>query len=228
MLRTGQLTKESNPLWYLDFKGYRGGSESICQTEMPYFTMETSRWRRLTKTQFSELKERITYLRPFIQDTTLFYLLSMIVMLDTKNLAENHNYLNVSPQKSLNYISNASNAGISHNFPTPKAMADTQLSEVTFDMIGDDCLQVNKKIVNQGYIEMRQVVKASNIAERFQEITKLGNYYTSLLKSHCRRSRLQNIRRLVESKVELNRAITCIHEVASYIGLVLDLYKDDS
>ena len=112
MLRSGQLTTESNPLWYLDFKGYRGSSETICLYEsirgskLPFFTMENSSWRRLTTTQTAELKDLIVYLRPLIRDNICFYLLSMIVMLDTSNLSENDTFGRVSQLQSVSVISN--------------------------------------------------------------------------------------------------------------------------
>ena len=149
MMRSGQLTTESNPLWYLDFKGYRGSSETIClcelirRSKLPFFTMENSSWRRLTTTQTAELKDLITYLRPLIRDNICFYLLSMIVMLDTSNLSESDTCESVSQLQSVSFISNITHASITDNFQQPTTMADSEFSEAASDMVVNYSQHVN-------------------------------------------------------------------------------------
>ena len=153
MFRTGQLRNESNPFWHLDFKGYHGLDS---KAQLPFYTLDNSDWKRLTRIQNSRLRDLITCLRPLMQDTILFYLLAMILMLDTKDLHENGSH-----------------------------------------------------------------------RQRFQNVINLRQHYLNLFKYHCENSPLCDVRKLVGSQEELNHAISCINEVAAYIKIVLDLYKDE-
>ena len=152
MFRTGQLRNESNPFWYLDFKGYHGFDS---KSQLPFYTVDNSDWKRLTRIQNTRLKDLIKSLRPLMQDTIFFYLLAMILMLDTTDLHEHG--------------------------------------------------------LNQ---------------QRFQDVFNLRLHYLNLLKYHCENSAVREVRKLVESKEELNHAISCINEVAAYIKIVFDLYND--
>ena len=153
MLRTGLLQTESNPLWYLDFKGYYGFEN---KSQLPYYSVDNSKWKRLATVQNSRIKDLVKYLRPLMQDTVFFYLLSMLVMLDTSDIEE--------------------------------------------------------KGINK---------------ERLQKVIGLKLHYLSLFKFHCERSPVQKIRRLMEFKEELNQTVACIKELAKFIKVVFDLYKDE-
>ena len=153
MFRTGQLRNESNPFWHLDFKGYHGFDS---KSQLPFYTVDNSDWKRLSRVQNCRFRDLIKCLRPLMQDNILFYLLAMILMLDTTDLHV-------------------------HGFHP----------------------------------------------QRFQNVINLRQHYVNLFKYHCENSPVREVRNLVESEEELNHTISCINDVAAYIKIVLDLYKDE-
>ena len=73
MYRNGQLREESNPLWYLEFKGYHG-LQSI--NDFPMFTIDSvskgwgnNAYEEVTKKQIKILKTSVKELGPLIRDT---------------------------------------------------------------------------------------------------------------------------------------------------------------
>ena len=217
MIRTGQLTIESNPLWYLDFKGVHGIQNN---SRLPYFTMDNSDWPMLTKTQNSRLKDLLQFLRPLMQDTTFFYLLSMILMLDTSTLNEKDNGREVCLTKNTDpYDADLSVSLTKIDITTH---LDIQRDENETDFSYDNRSRDDS---SQVHTEKQRIENVSGITERFREIDKLRHHYLNLFISHCGNSPVRAIRKLIESEEELHHAISCINEVATYIESVFDLYK---
>ena len=83
MYRNGQLREESNPLWFLEFKGYHG-LQSIDDFPMLTIDSVSKGWayEAVTKKQIIILKTSIKELAPLIRDTICFYLLTMVMMFD--------------------------------------------------------------------------------------------------------------------------------------------------
>ena len=217
MFRTGQLTVESNPLWYLDFKGVHGIKNC---SQLPYFTMDNSDWPMLTATQNSRLKELLHYLRPLMQDTTFFYLVAMILMLDTSNLHEKVNLQKVSLTKYINPSDANFNAKLNKmdTITFLDIKKDTEMANSSHD---DMSIDSNSK----AHVEKHRNDNFSRNTESFKEIDKLRHHYLNLFISHCGDSPVLAIRKMIESEEELHHAISCINEVATYIESVFDLYK---
>ena len=102
MFRTGQLREETNIFWGLEFKNYHGLRNVI---DIPHITLDTVMGRCLTSNQLEHYRGMVRYLKPLMEDSICFQLISMVMLLDTSDLSDNENADTV-PSTSQNSISN--------------------------------------------------------------------------------------------------------------------------
>ena len=87
MFRTGQLRKQYDLFWSLQYKNYHG-LQSV--SDIPFVSIDTVCRQRLSSVQFDHYFGLIKYLSPLMKDSICFQLLSMVMLLDTSTILENN------------------------------------------------------------------------------------------------------------------------------------------
>ena len=87
MFRVGQLRKEYNMLWEHEYNGYHG-LRSI--DDIHFLTLDMVAKKRLTSYELSHCKSLISSIGQLMENPISFYLLSMIMLLDTSNLEKEY------------------------------------------------------------------------------------------------------------------------------------------
>ena len=219
MYRYGQLTEESNPLWYLEFKGYHGLK---CLNNLPFFNIENfcNKARRdiFSKEQIATANQMIRELTPIVRDSICFYLITMVLMLDTSNLkdkeypAENKN-----PQYSLEPVNLEDSQCKTDPSKLQHPVAST-LSK-TLNEVNPVVLSSNENSSNLSAEEKSEM--RSEIQQRFQEITRLRDNYLNLLRTRCKESSNPEIRQFADSHEGLNRVISSIKKLTFFVSMTM-------
>ena len=229
MYRNGQLREESNPLWYLEFKGYHG-LQSI--NDFPMLTIDSvskgwgkNGYEAVTKKQIMILKISVKELGPLIRDTISFYLLTMILMFDTSELKESKDqWDDEHPKYSLEPVIMDDNHRIKDisgiQTPTSSSSVSTT-SGYSSDM---ESLS-NESLTNASVHDAKRY--KSNIHERFTGISNLRDVYLSLLMNRCKISEEPEIKKFGDSNIEMNRAISSMKKVAKFMSILMKLYETD-
>ena len=226
MYRNGQLTEESNPLWYLEFKGYHGLQ---CINDLPYFTLgnvgvKGNASKYCTKKQIANVKSLISELTPLIRDSVTFYLLTMAMMLDTSNLKVAWSRLDdESPQYTLVPVNiDDSRQKMDelrlHDVPVAPNVSTTSAEDSQNILLSNGCSDDTHR--------QQSNKRKRNIHERFKEIDNLRDIYLHLLKSRCKASSLSEIRKFGDSNEQGNRAISSMKKIATFMAIIMKIYEN--
>lgn len=226
MYRNGQLREESNPLWFLEFKGYHG-LQSIDDFPMLTIDSVSKGWayEAVTKKQIIILKTSIKELAPLIRDTICFYLLTMVMMFDTSDLNESKDqWDDEHPKYSLEPVNMDDNHRIKEisGIRTPTSSSSTSTTGVYYS---DMESLSNENLCN---VSFKQVKRCKpNFHERFSGITNLRDVYLNLLMNRCKISGEPELKKFGESNVEMNRAISSMKKIAKFMSILMKLYETD-
>ena len=229
MYRNGQLREESNPLWYLEFKGYHG-LQSI--NDFPMFTIDSvskgwgnNAYEEVTKKQIKILKTSVKELGPLIRDTISFYLLTMIMMFDTSDLNESKDqWDDEHPNYSLEPVNMDDNHRIKDISGIQASTSSSSTSTTSGYGSDMECLS-NENLCNVSAQERKRL--KPNIYERFSGISNLRDVYLNLLSNRCKISQEPEIKKFGDSNIEMNRAISSMKKVAKFMSILMKLYETD-
>ena len=229
MYRNGQLREESNPLWYLEFKGYHG-LQSI--DDFPMLTIDSvskgwgnRAYEAVTKKQIIILKTSVKELAPLIRDTISFYLLTMIMMFDTSDLNESKDqWDDEHPKYSLEPVNMDDNHRIKNN---SEIQIPTSLSSPS--MPSSYCSDMESlSTENVCHVSVQETKRRKpKIHERFSGISNLRDVYLNLLMNRCKISGEPEIKKFGDSNIEMNRAISSMKKVAKFMSILMKLYETD-
>ena len=225
MYRYGQLTEESNPLWYLEFKGYHGLQ---CLNDLPFIHVGSpaKKWRRekYSKKQMAAVNQIIRELSPILRDSICFYLMTMVLMLDTSNLKdEQYPVKYENPQYSLEPV-NLDNS----QFRTDSSKLQQPVLSTSsghFNKVEPASLLLNENSSDPLFQEKSE--GRLEIQQRFQEITRLRDNYLNLLQSRCKESSVPEIRQFADSHEGLNRAISSIKKLTGFVSMTMSMFQED-
>ena len=220
MFRNGQLRNETNPLWYLEFKGYHGLQST---KDFPMFTFDD--WELVTKKQITTLKTSIKELGPLISDTISFYLLTMIMMFDTSDLNESkYQWDDEHLKYSLAPVNMDDNHRIKEIHEIRKRLYPSYTS-ATLDYGSMNESLSNENLCNMSVQEGKRY--KSNVHERFICISNLRDVYLNLLMNRCKISKEPELKKFGDSNIEMNRAISSMKKVAKFMSILMKLYESD-
>ena len=226
MYRNGQLREESNPLWFLEFKGYHG-LQSIDDFPMLTIDSVSKGWayEAVTKKQIIILKTSIKELAPLIRDTICFYLLTMVMMFDSSDLNESKDqWDDEHPKYSLEPV----NMDDNHRIKDISEIRTLTSSSSTSTTLGYGSNMESLSNENLCNVSFRQVKRCKpNFHERFSGITNLRDVYLNLLMNRCKISGEPELKKFGDSNVEMNRAISSMKKIAKFMSILMKLYETD-
>ena len=226
MYRNGQLREESNPLWYLEFKGYHG-LQSI--NDFPMFTIDSVSkgwaYEAVTKKQIIILKTSMKELAPLIRDTISFYLLTMIMMFDTSDLNESKDqWDDEHPKYSLEPVNMDDNHRIKDISGIQTPTSSSSIS--TTSGYGSNMESLSNDSICKVSFQKGKRCKP-NIDERFSGISDLRDVYLSLLMNRCKISGEPEIKKFGDSNIEMNRAINSTKKISKFMSTLMKSYETD-
>ena len=200
MYRYGQIREEMNPLWSLDFKSYHG-LHSV--HDIPLFTLEHIACQRLSADEIKYCNALMKRLSPLIRNPMPFYLISMIMLLDTSSVEKDYDAYLVGKDHVLNDVPTYRQLD-QHDKFLPDGTTESfhscipPLSEV---FLGND--EIVYSVASSSTeptiprLTCSQNFNEKNITQdRFREIKALQNHFMHLLWNHCKYSKNDGERNL--------------------------------
>ena len=222
MFRIGQLRNEYNILWEHEYKGYHGlrSVNDVC-----LLTLEKLTKKRLTSKEVDHCENLISDLTPLIKNPISFYLISMIILLDTSNLEKEYPLLfdaKGHPKVDGGTFSYDKQFCTSDALDLFKACIPS-LSEV---FIGNDeiAIETDERTESQK-TNTSSKNKNKDFEEQFEDIKNLQRHYTMLLHSHWKYAEDKTELKLDDTDAMIKRAIESVKQVSYYASLLMETGK---
>ena len=207
MFRAGQISEDINVFWSEEFRGYHG-LRSVA--DIPWIGIKVVWHKRLTQCEFEHCHSLVRQVCPFVRDPICYYLISMIMLLDTSSLVDNS-------LKHLEENDSSKSLGEPHgiNNPSVNELYGASLRHACTSPIAgyNDNISLEEKQCEEYY------PKSPSMNERFQEIKILQKHYISLLRNRCMHLNSPKLRRFGDTDVGLRRTMFCLRQIAQYIPM---------
>ena len=230
MFRSGQLSKDLNPFWHLDFEGYHGLQSVL---DIPIVTVfgEKLFCKHMSPKDFSDTRILVQTLKPLMKDNICFHLICMIMTLDTSNLIVSNR---IAPLGNSTQINNGrtdcynskkrdipDSATASNSYETSPSSVSLYTDDKSYYSVFDQ----NKRI------DLKTICKAptltdSTIEDKFQDIKKLQNHYIHLLQKYCECSEDHEIRYFGSTDEQIKRTILCYKQLAYHVSSITSIMQD--
>ena len=218
MFRVGQLRKEYNILWEHEYNGYHG-LRSI--DDIHLMTLENIAKKRLRSKELNHCSSIFASISPIMENPISFYLLSMIMLLDTSDLEKDYQFgINESGCPKDQIITHFHDANLFKTFGFYSfSNCVPSLSDV---FIGNDEITTDAEEGSKP-----QMTKASSdhknktFEERFDGIKKLKRHYTILLHNHWKQAEDNMERTMGETETILNRFIESVKQITYYASFLM-------
>ena len=218
MFRVGQLRKEYNMLWEHEYNGYHG-LRSIDDVHL--LTLDMLAKKRLTSYELSHCKSLISSMAPLMENPISFYLLSMIMLLDTSNLEKEYptffkEGLGTKSEDSFHLDDEEffKNEGL-HSF----TVCVPSLSEAFF---GNDEIETKAtEGTKRPRLNASNDGKKKTFDERFEGIKMLQRHYTILLRNHWKHEGYNTELPLGDTDAVLKRAIESVKQITYYASFLM-------
>ena len=218
MFRVGQLRKEYNLLWEHEYIGYHG-LRSI--DDIHLMTLEGISKKRLTSNELSHCTRIISNLSKLMENPVSFYLLSMIILLDTSNLKKEYQLV-LDDNDCRKNQSNHCN----HDETFCKTFTSNSFSNcvpsISNVFIGNDDIATEPDETHKDQtIGISNDHKKKAFEERFKGIKSLQRHYIILLHNHWKQADDKMKQSLGDNEVVLNKVIESIKQMAHYAGFLM-------
>ena len=205
MYGSGRLTEESNIFWDLEYRGYHG-LQSV--NDIPRLNLREGKFQNLhflTETEVDHYFSLMDDVCPLLHDSTCFFLISMVLMLDTGNLIDN----DVTPLDEF-----SASKSLIHpneiNAPTlSEALDDSQ--DCFYPVFSSNTLISKCKKQHDVFNK-----KTLTVEKRFREIKILQKNYINLLRNRCLHMTDKKLQCLGDTDQNLKRTISSLKQLAQY------------
>ena len=218
MFRVGQLRKEYNLLWEHEYNGYHG-LRSI--DDIHLMTLENIAKKRLAPKELNHCFIIFSSISLIMDDLISFYLLSMIMLLDTSNLEKDYQFdINENgypkdqrgtPVNDVNLYKTFGYYSFSNCVPS---LTDVFIGN---DEIAADAEEGSKPQMTKQSSDH----KNKSFEERFDGIKKLKRHYTILLHNHLNQAEDKMERTMGDTEAILNRFIESVKQITYYASFLM-------